>query len=122
MEVLYLLVPLSLALIALVVWAVLWAVRSGQFEDLEGPAHRILMDDDTPRAGAQNHPPRAGARDQPARGGAQNQPPRAGAQNQPARAGAQNQPARGDDPPTRTEQVSSSTGAANGACGPRPGR
>jgi cbb3-type cytochrome oxidase maturation protein len=104
MEVLYLLVPLSLALIALVVWAVLWAVRSGQFEDLEGPAHRILMDDDTPRAGAQNHPPRAGARDQPARGG------------------AQNQPARGDDPPTRTEQVSSSTGAANGACGPRPGR
>jgi cbb3-type cytochrome oxidase maturation protein len=95
MEVLYLLVPLSLALIALVVWAVLWAVRSGQFEDLEGPAHRILMDDDTPRAGAQNHPPRAGA---------------------------QNQPARGDDPPTRTEQVSSSTGAANGACGPRPGR
>ena len=24
----------------------LWAVRSGQFDDLEGPAHRILMDDD----------------------------------------------------------------------------
>jgi cbb3-type cytochrome oxidase maturation protein len=27
----------------------LWAVRSGQFEDMEGPAHRILMDDDDPR-------------------------------------------------------------------------
>ena len=46
MEVLYLLVPLSLALIALIVWIFLWAIRSGQFDDLEGPAHRILMDDD----------------------------------------------------------------------------
>jgi nitrogen fixation-related uncharacterized protein len=24
-------------------------VRSGQFEDMEGPAHRILMDDDDPK-------------------------------------------------------------------------
>jgi len=27
---------------------VFWAIRSGQFEDLEGPAQRILMDDDDP--------------------------------------------------------------------------
>ncbi len=27
----------------------LWAIKSGQYEDLEGPAHRILMDDDDPR-------------------------------------------------------------------------
>ena len=46
MEVLYLLIPLSLVLIALIVWIFLWAIRSGQFDDLEGPAHRILMDDD----------------------------------------------------------------------------
>ena len=39
-------VPLSLVLAALVVWALLWAVRSGQFEDLEGAAHRILLDDE----------------------------------------------------------------------------
>ena len=26
-----------------------WAIRSGQFDDMEGPAHRILMDDDDPR-------------------------------------------------------------------------
>ena len=45
---LYLLVPLSLGLAALVVWALLWAVRTGQFEDLEGAAHRILRDDDRP--------------------------------------------------------------------------
>ena len=30
------------------IWVFLWAIRSGQFEDLEGPAHRILMDDDDP--------------------------------------------------------------------------
>jgi len=48
MEILYLLIPLSMVLVGLVVWAFLWAVRSGQFEDLEGPAYRILMDDDSP--------------------------------------------------------------------------
>ena len=31
------------------IWVFLWAIRSGQFEDMEGPAHRILMDDDDPR-------------------------------------------------------------------------
>ena len=40
------LIPLGLVLLGVAVWAFMWAVRSGQFEDLEGPAHRILMDDD----------------------------------------------------------------------------
>jgi cbb3-type cytochrome oxidase maturation protein len=45
-ESLYLLIPLSV-LLALAIGAVFWwAVRSGQFEDLEGPAHRVLMDDE----------------------------------------------------------------------------
>ena len=48
MEILFLLVPLSLA-IALVIGIVLWiAVEGGQFEDLEGPAIRVVADDDTP--------------------------------------------------------------------------
>ena len=46
MEIIFLLIPLSLVLIGGIVWAFFWAVRSGQFDDLEGPAHRILMDDD----------------------------------------------------------------------------
>lgn len=46
MNILYLLIPLGLVLLGIAVWAFMWAVRSGQFEDLEGPAHRILMDDD----------------------------------------------------------------------------
>lgn len=45
MEVLYLLIPLALVLAGVIVWAFFWSVKSGQFDDLEGPAHRILMDD-----------------------------------------------------------------------------
>lgn len=48
MEIVYLLVPIALLIAALVVWLFFWAIRSGQFEDLEGPAHRILMDNDKP--------------------------------------------------------------------------
>jgi cbb3-type cytochrome oxidase maturation protein len=46
MDILYLLIPLSLVFVALIAGVFLWAVKSGQFEDMEGPAHRILMDDD----------------------------------------------------------------------------
>jgi cbb3-type cytochrome oxidase maturation protein len=48
MEIIYLLIPLSLLLVGLIVWIFIWAIRSGQFDDMEGPAHRILMDDDDP--------------------------------------------------------------------------
>lgn len=49
MNILYLLIPLSLVLLGFAIWAFIWAIRSGQFDDMEGPAHRILMDDDDPR-------------------------------------------------------------------------
>ena len=48
MDILFLLIPISLIIMGIAVWVFLWAIRSGQFEDLEGPAHRILMDDDDP--------------------------------------------------------------------------
>ena len=48
MDILYLLIPISLVLVAFIALVLLWAVRNGQFEDMEGPAHRILMDDDQP--------------------------------------------------------------------------
>ena len=51
-EILYLLIPLVLVLAGAVVWAFFWSVRSGQFDDLEGPAHRILMDNEEPRGRA----------------------------------------------------------------------
>ena len=49
MRILYLLIPMALGVIGVALWAFLWAVRTGQFDDLEGPAHRILMDDDKMR-------------------------------------------------------------------------
>ena len=48
MEIVYLLVLLALVLAGIVIWAFFWSVRSGQFDDLEGPAHRILTDGDEP--------------------------------------------------------------------------
>lgn len=47
---LLLLVPVSLALLALAAWAFVWAVRSGQFDDLDAPSIDILRDD-TDRSG-----------------------------------------------------------------------
>ena len=47
MEILILLIPLSVVLVLLIGAGFWWSVKSGQFDDLEGPAHRILADDDT---------------------------------------------------------------------------
>jgi cbb3-type cytochrome oxidase maturation protein len=46
MESLYLLVPLSVALVFLTGWFFWRSLQSGQFDDLERPAHDILADDD----------------------------------------------------------------------------
>jgi cbb3-type cytochrome oxidase maturation protein len=46
MEALYLLVPLSVALVFGALWVYFKASDSGQFDDLEGPALRVLQDDD----------------------------------------------------------------------------
>ena len=46
MSILYMLIPIAVLLIAGAIWFFVWSVRTGQFEDLEGPAYRILMDDD----------------------------------------------------------------------------
>jgi cbb3-type cytochrome oxidase maturation protein len=47
MEILLLLIPMSVVLVLLIGAIFWWSVRSGQFDDLEGPAHRILADDDS---------------------------------------------------------------------------
>jgi Cu2+-exporting ATPase len=46
MDILYLLIPLSLVLVFVIAALFWWSLKSGQYEDLEGPGHRILMDDD----------------------------------------------------------------------------
>jgi cbb3-type cytochrome oxidase maturation protein len=49
MKILYLLIPLAVLFLAGAIWLFIWAIRNGQYDDMEGPAHRILMDDDDPR-------------------------------------------------------------------------
>ncbi|MDG1907062.1 MAG: cbb3-type cytochrome oxidase assembly protein CcoS [Arenicella sp.] len=46
MEIIFLLIPLSLLLVGVAIWAFFWATRSGQFDDLDSPALSILDDDD----------------------------------------------------------------------------
>ncbi|MBS0346256.1 MAG: cbb3-type cytochrome oxidase assembly protein CcoS [Proteobacteria bacterium] len=48
MESLYLLIPMSVLLVFLIGVIFWWSVRSGQFDDLEGPGYRVVSDDDTP--------------------------------------------------------------------------
>ncbi len=48
MRVLLLLIPISLLLLGAAVWAFVWAVRRGQFDDLDTPALDILEDDGRP--------------------------------------------------------------------------
>jgi cbb3-type cytochrome oxidase maturation protein len=46
MDILFVLIPLAVVLAFLIGAAFAWSVRSGQFDDLDGPAQRVLMDDD----------------------------------------------------------------------------
>ena len=46
MDILYLLVPISLLFVFVIAAVFWWSLKSGQYEDLDGPGHRILMDDD----------------------------------------------------------------------------
>jgi len=48
MEALYLLIPVSLAIVVLAAWIFLRMSDSGQFDDMDAPAHSILLDDDRP--------------------------------------------------------------------------
>jgi cbb3-type cytochrome oxidase maturation protein len=45
-ESLYLLVPISVVLVFAIGALFWWALQGGQFEDLDGPAYRILMEED----------------------------------------------------------------------------
>lgn len=45
MNAVYYLIPMSLVLLAGAVGIFVWSLRRGQYEDLESPAHSILIDD-----------------------------------------------------------------------------
>lgn len=48
MEIVYLLLSISVLLVIVIVGVFVWAVNHQQFDDLVGPGHRILSDDDAP--------------------------------------------------------------------------
>lgn len=56
MSILYVLIPLAVVLMIVAVVFFLWTIRHGQYDDLEGPAHRILMDDDDPKIPGNSKP------------------------------------------------------------------
>lgn len=45
MSIVFVLIPVSLVLVGLAAWAFFWAVRNGQFDELDSPAWDILVDD-----------------------------------------------------------------------------
>lgn len=59
MPALYVMIPAALVLVGIAIYIFFWAVDSGQYEDLDGPAHSILFDDQDP-----NH--QAAVKDRPA--------------------------------------------------------
>lgn len=42
------LLGLTIVFVALAAFGILWAIKNGQYDDMDGPAQRILMDDDDP--------------------------------------------------------------------------
>ncbi|MDB5824912.1 MAG: cytochrome oxidase maturation protein Cbb3 [Herminiimonas sp.] len=72
MEALFLLIPLSIGVVFVAIWLFFRMSDSGQFDDMVGPAWRILQDDDSaeaadkpPGVDATHKPPRADAIDKP---------------------------------------------------------
>ncbi|AXM98652.1 cbb3-type cytochrome oxidase assembly protein CcoS [Pseudomonas plecoglossicida] len=49
MPALYVMIPAALLLVGVAVYIFFWAVDSGQYDDLDSPAHSILFDDQDPR-------------------------------------------------------------------------
>ena len=45
MEVVFVLVPISLLIVVIALWAFVWSVRGDQYDDLDKEAHRILFED-----------------------------------------------------------------------------
>ena len=56
MAALYILIPVAIVIVAIAIYVFFWAVDSGQYDDLDGPAHSILFDDDEPQRPTEGDP------------------------------------------------------------------
>ena len=66
MSILLMLIPLSMVLLGLAVAAFVWAVKRGQFDDLDTPALDILVDNERPLPPPAQDAPVPAAGDAPA--------------------------------------------------------
>jgi cbb3-type cytochrome oxidase maturation protein len=59
MPALYIMIPAALLLVGVAIYVFFWAVDSGQYDDMEGPAHSLLFDDTPPveHVAPEPHPP-----------------------------------------------------------------
>jgi cbb3-type cytochrome oxidase maturation protein len=55
MNILLVLIPISLLLLGAAIWAFVWAVKGGQYDDLDTPPLDILVDDEKPKQTAPSH-------------------------------------------------------------------
>lgn len=49
MPALYIMIPAALLIVGIAIFIFFWAVDSGQYDDLDSPAHSILFDDQDPQ-------------------------------------------------------------------------
>lgn len=65
MPALYIMIPAALLIVGVAIYIFFWAVDSGQYDDLDSPAHSILFDDQDPRheAAVKNEPPASDKQD-----------------------------------------------------------
>ncbi|MGD9903917.1 MAG: cbb3-type cytochrome oxidase assembly protein CcoS [Vicinamibacterales bacterium] len=62
MDTIFVLLPLALLIAAIAVGLFVWAATTGQFDDLETPAVRVLFDDEEPRGSRPSGRPTAPSR------------------------------------------------------------
>ncbi|WP_439856991.1 cbb3-type cytochrome oxidase assembly protein CcoS [Pseudomonas syringae] len=60
MPALYIMIPAALLLVGVAIYVFFWAVDSGQYDDMDGPAHSILFDDTPPVEHAPPESPQPG--------------------------------------------------------------
>jgi cbb3-type cytochrome oxidase maturation protein len=58
-SIIYVMIPLALLLLGVALWALIWAIRSGQLDDLESQGWTVVLDDDQQpvQDGAEAEPP-----------------------------------------------------------------
>lgn len=61
MPALYIMIPAALLLVGVAIYVFFWAVDSGQYDDMEGPAHSLLFDDTPPMEHAAPEPHQPGS-------------------------------------------------------------